>query len=735
MRNIPSALQTHIEGEVTSLTRCVKITRKDGVVLRLTTHDSPLSVNGDLYRADIPVEFSAIESTDSLTVDNAEMTIGLDDTVVRSNDIDAGLFDEASFELFTVNWEDTSEGTVQLKRGTFGDIEITDELSAKIQLRGLSYLLQRPIVEKYSLTCRTALGGARCGYVNIPLRVRRNNQKVKTFDWFVAPSANITTPAFSNGGFESGLTGWTVGSGSTWTAETTLTPFAGAQYAYAGAGSVGAEHALYRDMTTSALSMSDTDVDDGKFTFDFSAQVAGTSATYSNPCKLFIEQFDAAGATLKRDETPWITPDNEVWEGVGVAAFVLPSCRSIRIGVTAKVVEGSAGYIAVDASAIRYWTNESSTWGGAVFRTVRLPAYARNERLALDNTSFETDGEVGNTNAGFTSWTAGAGDYWRIVSSIGALSPYSGDTFLFGGDNGSTTAAQVYTLTQSVDTPRDLGPIATRAQRVAYEASKTLADEATAANIAAGWYYCEIRARVAVTDAVSEPRILVSFLDGTDTLISTLDTGYVSGLTQNVWTELTKGVRVPSGTASIAVGLYAKSGSGSAANAAFDSVEVYVMPTAFENDADSEQGFLADSQPTLDYTNLNYTKDGDAVIQAKTPNFGYGTVTAVTDKRTFTVAALTDTSVNLYSGRVVWLSGANAGRTSYIRVWNDGTKVMRVYDFLPETIAIGDTFVYGRGCDKTIGACADLFGNAHNFRGEPYLPGPSKVITFLTATK
>ena len=42
------------------------------------------------------------------------------------------------------------------------------------------------------------------------------------------------------------------------------------------------------------------------------------------------------------------------------------------------------------------------------------------------------------------------------------------------------------------------------------------------------------------------------------------------------------------------------------------------------------------------------------------------------------------------------------------------------------------TFVYAIGCDKTIARCADTFGNAHNFRGEPYLPGPARVVEFLT---
>jgi uncharacterized phage protein (TIGR02218 family) len=41
---------------------------------------------------------------------------------------------------------------------------------------------------------------------------------------------------------------------------------------------------------------------------------------------------------------------------------------------------------------------------------------------------------------------------------------------------------------------------------------------------------------------------------------------------------------------------------------------------------------------------------------------------------------------------------------------------------------IGDTFNAIAGCDKTIGNCAGKFGNAVNFRGEPYVPGMDKML-------
>jgi len=46
----------------------------------------------------------------------------------------------------------------------------------------------------------------------------------------------------------------------------------------------------------------------------------------------------------------------------------------------------------------------------------------------------------------------------------------------------------------------------------------------------------------------------------------------------------------------------------------------------------------------------------------------------------------------------------------------------------PYTVAIGDTYSMVAGCDKSISTCINRFGNAVNFRGEPYLPGIDKII-------
>ena len=46
MRPLPAALQAHLDARVTTLCRCFRIERNDGVVFGFTDHDRPLVFDG-----------------------------------------------------------------------------------------------------------------------------------------------------------------------------------------------------------------------------------------------------------------------------------------------------------------------------------------------------------------------------------------------------------------------------------------------------------------------------------------------------------------------------------------------------------------------------------------------------------------------------------------------------------------------------------------------------------------
>lgn len=72
-------------------------------------------------------------------------------------------------------------------------------------------------------------------------------------------------------------------------------------------------------------------------------------------------------------------------------------------------------------------------------------------------------------------------------------------------------------------------------------------------------------------------------------------------------------------------------------------------------------------------------------------------------------------------GRICWLDGANSGLEDGVAA-SDGAAV-RIAGVPRYTVAVGDRGIVIEGCDKSLATCAERFGNAVNFRGEPFLPG------------
>jgi uncharacterized phage protein (TIGR02218 family) len=78
-------------------------------------------------------------------------------------------------------------------------------------------------------------------------------------------------------------------------------------------------------------------------------------------------------------------------------------------------------------------------------------------------------------------------------------------------------------------------------------------------------------------------------------------------------------------------------------------------------------------------------------------------------------------TANAYGqGRLWWMDGANSGLMSLIAISDGAAITLREP---PAFVPAGTLVRIAQGCDRTIATCAARFGNAANFRGEPYLPG------------
>lgn len=71
-------------------------------------------------------------------------------------------------------------------------------------------------------------------------------------------------------------------------------------------------------------------------------------------------------------------------------------------------------------------------------------------------------------------------------------------------------------------------------------------------------------------------------------------------------------------------------------------------------------------------------------------------------------------------GRICWLTGSNSGLSDAVA--RSAGNAVRLWQ-PPRFPATGAMLEIREGCDKSIATCAGRFGNAANFRGEPYLPG------------
>jgi uncharacterized phage protein (TIGR02218 family) len=160
MRPIPSALQTKLDSGVTTLARCWKLMRRDGVVMGFTDHDRDLVVDGVTFRAGTGFSSSEAASRFDLAVDGAEISGALADDSLTDADLAAGRYDAAQVETWLVDWSDP-QLKVLTARATLGEVRREGQAFVA-ELRGLADLLSQESGRLYTARCGADLGDARC---------------------------------------------------------------------------------------------------------------------------------------------------------------------------------------------------------------------------------------------------------------------------------------------------------------------------------------------------------------------------------------------------------------------------------------------------------------------------------------------------------------------------------------------------------------------------------------------
>ena len=160
MKQLPPALQAHLDSGTTTLAWCWRLTRVDGTRLGFTDHDRDLTFDGTTFEAASGFTATEIKDAVGLSVDNLEVESALRSDSLNEDDLAAGLFDAATIEIWRVNWADPAQ-RVLMRSGSLGEVRRSG-LAFAADVRGLAHHLQQPKGRLFQYACDADLGDARC---------------------------------------------------------------------------------------------------------------------------------------------------------------------------------------------------------------------------------------------------------------------------------------------------------------------------------------------------------------------------------------------------------------------------------------------------------------------------------------------------------------------------------------------------------------------------------------------
>lgn len=162
MRTIPTNLQAHLSDDWATLAICARVTRRDGLVLGLTTALDDLRLGGVTYHGAAAIQSTALHQSAGGGIDNLTVQGLLSSDRITDADLRGGYYDGAELLLFLCDYRDLSAGTVTLLRGHLGNVTITDG-QYQMEVRALSQHLAQQVGDLTSLTCRVKrLGDSQC---------------------------------------------------------------------------------------------------------------------------------------------------------------------------------------------------------------------------------------------------------------------------------------------------------------------------------------------------------------------------------------------------------------------------------------------------------------------------------------------------------------------------------------------------------------------------------------------
>jgi len=154
-------MQAHLDDGTTTLAWCWRIERADGAIFGFTDHDRPMEIAGMTYEPDTGFAASEIRASADFSVDGQDAEGALRSDRITETDILDGRWDNATIEVWRVNWENVAQ-RVLMRRGNLGQIRRGKQVSVA-EVRSLTHFLNQPVGRTYQYYCDAELGDTRCG--------------------------------------------------------------------------------------------------------------------------------------------------------------------------------------------------------------------------------------------------------------------------------------------------------------------------------------------------------------------------------------------------------------------------------------------------------------------------------------------------------------------------------------------------------------------------------------------
>lgn len=154
-----------INKQVLTLATCFKIELKDGRVLGFTTHSRDIKfIEDDIVYKSSSFTPTASSKSSQMNVDNMDCKLLIDDINIKKEDIEKGLWDNASVYIFRINWMIKPYSYVNIDKvinGNIGEVE-KHKNEFKTEFRSMTQYLQNNIIDDTKSTCNAFFGDNRC---------------------------------------------------------------------------------------------------------------------------------------------------------------------------------------------------------------------------------------------------------------------------------------------------------------------------------------------------------------------------------------------------------------------------------------------------------------------------------------------------------------------------------------------------------------------------------------------